>query len=186
MKKTKKLILAEWLESHKLARSADGVMCLSNSENLGVQVKTLDSNGNFVIKFSASDPWIKPDEWLHNYKSAAKARYEEAAFVYRSLFPQEDSATLTTGGSDFDVRAYDSLKSSLNITEGEYFFKPKYPANKERFRNDVVSTLKRFPGLRRVESVLALTVGSSALSCMQVDGEAGQIVISEVNKISQK
>jgi len=181
MKKTKKLILAEWLESHKRTLSAEGVMKLSNSQDLGVQVKTLDSNGNFVIKFSASDPWIKPAEWLHNYKASAKARYEEAAFVYHSLFPQEDNATLIAGSSDFDAYAYDSLKSCLNIRESELLANPVFPADKERFRVDVANTLQNFPGINRIDTVVALTVGSTALTGLRKEPVVEQFVIDELH-----
>lgn len=182
MKKTKKLILAEWLESHQRSMSAEGVMALSNSENLGVQVKTLDSDGNFVIKFSASDPWIKPSEWLHNYKAAIKARYEEAAFVYRSLFPPEDSGMEMTGNSNFDSKAYGSLKSGLNIKEGDSWFRSIYPANMERFKSDVVNTIERYPGMRRIDTVLTLTIGTSALAGCQLANEVKEVVAAELRK----
>lgn len=90
MAKTRKQKFAEWM-MHQSSYTADDLRAISNSMNLGIQVKTISTKGDFVIKFSESDPFIKPDEWYHNYRLSVKERYEEARSVFSSLFPQEDA-----------------------------------------------------------------------------------------------
>lgn len=182
MKKTKKQMLAEYLQAHQKYLSAQGVMELSNSKNLGVQVKTLDSNGTFVIKFSSSDPWINPTEWLHNYKATAKARYEDAASVYHSLFPPEDSVMSSAGSLTTNDKAYGSLKSSLNVQSGDVWMKHLYPSNLERFKTDVIRVMDQYPKIRGVDLLIALTIGYSGMASFEILQEAKEFVASELRK----
>lgn len=178
MKKTKKQILAEHLSGKYV--DANSVMRLSNSENLGVQVKTLDSEGNFVIKFSASDPWIKPSEWLHNYRVSVKERYEEAASVYRSLFPQEDSVTteaevesdkIKVVGSSNDAR-YQSLLSGFNLIPGARTYdKLTFGANLERAREHFDKLFESHPKWTGKSVFIECLLGREMLSCCNVSDD---------------
>lgn len=69
--------------------TAEDVMRVSKRDGLGIQVKTLGAKDGFVIKFDERDSFIKPHEWLHNYKVQVEQRYKEASNVYYSIFPQE-------------------------------------------------------------------------------------------------
>lgn len=89
--KTRKQKLAEWMLNHQRGFTADQLREFSNKEDLGIQVRTLNSNGDFVIKFSESDPFINPSEWLHNYRVSVKERYKEARSLYLSCFPQGEN-----------------------------------------------------------------------------------------------
>lgn len=147
MGKTKKQRFAEHLIAQSRNLTPEIVMKWSNSENLGVQVKSLNSNGDFVIKFSSSDPWIKPSEWLHNYKMAIKQRYEEARSVYQSLFPQEDTYTLSvesqsTKRVEVIPAKYSKLLSDLNVRDVIGTDKFVYPADEQSYRRDVESEIK--------------------------------------------
>lgn len=164
MGKTRKQVLAEYLIAHQKYRSANGVMQLSNSQNLGVQVKTLDSKGNFVIKLSASDPWIRPLEWLHNYKAVMKQRYEEAASIYHSLFPQEQSDTaqqLITQAVETNIneKAFRGLMNGLNLKRTDVWFHQAYPADPERMRSIVDAVMNSYKQNTNEEAILHLALG---------------------------
>lgn len=89
--KTRKQRIAEWMLNHQRGFTADQLREFSTKEGLGVQVRTLNSNGDFVIKFNESDPFINPLEWLHNYRVSVKERYKEARSQYLSCFPQGEN-----------------------------------------------------------------------------------------------
>lgn len=136
MNKTRKLQLAEYISSHTGRLNAKGMMEFSDSKNLGVQVKTINSNGDFVIKFSSNDLWVEPTEWLHNYKTVCQQRYEEARVVYESLFPPENTNRPTSVSEDNPkVLCFDTLTSYLNLEpiEDSHGTRYRYPAREEFF-----------------------------------------------------
>lgn len=136
MNKPRKLQLAEYISSHVGRLSAKGMMVFSDSENLGVQVNTLNSNGDFVIKFSSSDPWMDPVEWLHNYKTSCQRRYEEAKAVYESLFPPDNTCNpLSEDKVAYKAMCFDSIMSMLNTEpiDGTDGCRYRYPAREEFF-----------------------------------------------------
>lgn len=135
MSKTKKQRLAEYVMSHEGRLYAKGMMEYSNSQDLGVQVKTINSNGDFVIKLSANDLWLSPVEWLHNYKTTVKQRYEEARKIYESLFPPED-----TDNSNLERKVrravvdYDRLLTALALEPEEDGVLTRYVFNDDLSR----------------------------------------------------
>lgn len=179
MRKPKKLILAEWLDSKPKLLSAAMMMQFVNSKDLGVQVKTIDSDGNFVIKFSSSDPWIEPYEWLHNYKVTAKARYEEAASVYHSLYPPVDSGSQAVGS----LRVAEANPAQSNVRAES---KDVFPADTKQFTKAVAEVMKRYPGLTTIDPVLIMAAGLMVLTDVQVDPRAKQFIGSQLIKRQQE
>lgn len=182
MSKTRKHKFAEYLQSHQRNLSARGVMQYSDSENLGIQVKTLNSDGDFVVKFSSSDPWIKPSEWLHNYKTAIKQRYEEARFVYQSLFPPEDTCAQNVEGKSVSERSLGSLMTGLNLREGSEFWRKSYPFDDQRAKEHLLATISRVPGWKRPDTILNYTLGEEFRSCVSVDDKLLEFIKTEVAK----
>lgn len=183
MGKTRKQVLAEFLMSRDEKRwSAKVISDYSDEHGLGVQAKTLNSNGDFVIKFSSSDPWVKPSEWLHNYQVSIKERYEEAASIYHSLFPQENSDEEIAEddsivGDGFDETVFDAWLRAMTddrfyILDGELIF------GGQGAIDSTSQVLQRFTKMKNPESIIRFAIGDALIEC----GACEQSIMEMINE----
>lgn len=181
MKKTRKQVFAEYLSNHTVNLNSSGVMELSNSKDLGIQVKTLNSEGDFVIKFSSSDPWIKPLEWLHNYRVSVKERYEEASFVYHSVFsPDEDGNAMAVMKDKADrfenlKQSIAQLGDSINICDADSEDKlAHFPKDMDKALSILNRVHERWPKIFNRELLVLSTIGLSCREAFELDQEFAQ------------
>lgn len=80
------------LTTDKTRVTASLIIKWATDNNSSVQAKSVNSDDDVVIKFSASEGWIRPYEWLANYQNACLQRYYTERDRLKSILTDQQFA----------------------------------------------------------------------------------------------